>query len=189
MRTGALEFERKTKDMLEEIDKLTLQLYNESERRFTPRFPLIFVMELARAQEYGSIVLVEGKVQNKPVLEGIVLATWEPRVIHKKIGSEDVAIYMESELNVGDHVMFPHWCGVPAPGFSYRYRLVEEDFNKSEYGGILGVVEYEQKPQAEMLSEFLALTEGEEFDSFIDKFLDRFVLIDKNAHSVTLSGK
>jgi len=150
------------------------------------------------------------KDQNKIIHEGIVLATGrpiKPSVITKRIVESDgphkhkkydhreaIPVVKESALKPGDHVLFPHWCGLPVEGFSSRqYRVVkEEGWMPNDEGGIFAVVEEKPKetsPEAvlaSLIEKFVPWGSSEEEAGRV--ITERFLLVDRQAMSVTLTG-
>src|SRR5262252_1392741 len=102
-------------------------------REFQPLYPWVFVRVLQKEQTVGKIVRVEGPKQNKPTQEGVVLKTWLPTT--KIFKGKPVEVY--SQLRQGQHVVFPHWAGLPVVGFDDKhYRIVKEiGWESSNEGG------------------------------------------------------
>ncbi len=114
-------------------------------------------------------------------------------------------IEKKSQFSIGQHVLFPHWAGQPIAAFNSRYYRVvkEENWEESKEGGIFAVVDY--SPIAESAREkFRALLEEvvcgvpvggpyanpREWASIAAaKIEDQFLLVDRTAGSVTLSGR
>lgn len=127
-------------------------------------------------------------VQNKTVHEGIVLATWQPFINvkgHKK----------ECNLMPGDHVLFPHFSGVPIEGYSNMlYRVIRsEDWKENEQGGIFAKVEYDSPTPILTLQQVINGFYSAKHDfstlELAEAIERRFLLLDKEATSVTLSGR
>lgn len=185
----------------EQLAKLAQELYEEI-RYVRPMYPWVLVRVLDREQKIGSIHIPQGTKQNKPVLEGIVLATWATNIKCIRAPEPHGAfVEITSELEPGQHVLFPHWAGVPVVGFAEdKYRLVKErDWGKDNEGGVLGVVEYGDAacmPIATLKGMLAELYPADEAvgghaaaEVAADRIETRFVLIDQNQKSVTLSGK
>ena len=114
------------------INKLAQGLYAASGRTFRPLYPWVFVRVLPDRETIGGIAVPQRSVRGRThMLEGVVLATWEPR--EGKV----------SELKPGDHVCFLGFAGVPVEGFSRDlYRVVkEENWSKEKDGGICAIIE------------------------------------------------
>jgi co-chaperonin GroES (HSP10) len=161
------------------LDILTQELYKRG-RCFTPLYPWVFVRVLKKDQATQSGVILPAIEQNKTIHEGIVLATWKP-----KEGKS-------TRLMPGDHVLFPHWAGLPIAGYSIeRYRVIrEEAWKENEQGGIFARVEYENTTIERKLVELLeeGLPNGR-FDRLAERIMQQFLLVDRDGESVTLSGR
>ncbi len=131
--------------------------------------------------------------------EGVVLATWLPKSFETSKVSEDGTRHtrvkvLHSEFSQGDHVLFPHWCGAPIPGYDPKhYRVVKEwEFDFSKDGGIIGIVNHElpdDNPRGTLesiLSENLPPTIA---GALSHKINDKLLLVDRDKHSLTLSGR
>lgn len=175
------------------LDRLTQELY-QAHRGFAPKFPWVFVRVLKKEQERGGIILPDSE-QNKPVHEAIVLAVWPSFIESKTKNGHRITVYKESELSPGDHVLLPHYAGLPVRGFKeQQYRIVKElGWDASVDGGIFATVGYSEpdhKP-AEKLRKLLlnAMGTGFELEDLLAKIQEQFLLVDRDAHSVTLSGR
>lgn len=177
------------------------QVLFQQQRMFRPLWPWVFVYVLPREQQVGSILIPEHE-QNKTVHEGIVLATWRPgaRTVRWTKGCHVVCEECKhwtpvvqgdmemSELKMGDHVLFPHWSGVPVSGYDTgRYRCVREIGE----GCIQGVIEYADESVIDKLAEELWDLDDDNHTSrdVAVKLSERFILVDRKASSVTLSGR
>lgn len=131
-----------------ELDKQVLALFDSYNYEYIPTFPSLLVRVLPREQRYGRLILPDNKSQNKPVFEGIVLRTWKP--FNKEEGfavrglPKSMKGPIESQFKPGDHILFPHWIGVPMLGLHEAfYRSIPETFfYGTEHGNILGILEY-----------------------------------------------
>ena len=223
--------ENRAEDLEAWMTEATQELYKQH-RSFTPTYPWVFVRVLEREQKVGSII-VSSIEQNKPVHEGVVLATWNPFVRSVSIGKltdaqlanneprkfDDYAItgpallgaalgartrmiVMRSQFEIGDHVLFPHYAGAPIDGFTdKRYRVVSEDCDFSTKGGIFARVDYDAPDtSAHAVARQMVLdtfAEGvvpvQHADTVaaavMAKLEQRFMLIDREWSSVTLSGR
>jgi co-chaperonin GroES (HSP10) len=192
------------------LNTLTQELYAASNRTFRPKFPWVFVRVLQREQQTDSGLILPATEQNKTLHEGIVLVTWKPVEfeldMRRKEESNGVITYhpepaakmrRESELKPGDHVLFPHWAGMPVDGFSEkRYRLVKEiGWHESKDGGICGVVEHspvETKAVAKLKDMIVRMIDKGFMDwdkDLIASIEKQFVVVDRDGQSVTLSGR
>jgi hypothetical protein len=203
-----------TNELESEVNELAQFLYENSNRMFVPMFPWIFLRVLSKAQKVGQLFVPSA--QNKTVHEGIVLATWRP--FNEEITKRDAegrtftrVVQRASDLKPGDHVLIPHWAGLPIDGFSAQhYRVVkEQEWSKDKDGGVFGVVEYDEpntRPISllrEMLGDFLSGVYDEpdclrgaegsdltkEMSLLAAKIEERFLLIDRDQASLTLSGR
>ena len=220
-------------EQLETLLNETAQKLYAQHRSFVPTYPWVFVRVLKREQKVGSIIVSEIE-QNKPVHEGIVLATWAPfmrNVASGKLTDSELAqnlprkfknyaatgpalagavmgevtrtVYMQSQFTPGEHVLFPHFAGAPIDGFSDKhYRVVSEDCDFSTKGGIFATVDYDdagttaQAAMKEMIETvFDQQTDVDGSDSRViamaiaARILDRFLLVDREQNSATLSGR
>ncbi len=196
----------------EKLNALALDLYRSSGRCFTPVFPWVFVRVLPKEQITPGGVVMPHSDQNKTVHEGIVLATWAPiKVVPKPRRTDDdhhwaasvstayAPITQESDLKPGDHVLFPHWAGLPIEGFSEkRYRVVKETAWRADTdGGIFAQVEYtgtEERVHNQLSALLPSVREGNGGqlglnDILMRKIEEKFVLIERGGYSVTLSGR
>ena len=187
------------------LNRLVLEMYERRERKIVPKFPWVFVRTLKREMLYsGKVILPER--QNKVMLEGIVLATWmsAPRRFYNVNSKqwEHPELY-RSELQPGEHVLFPHFAGMPAPGYDPAdYRLIKEcNWLATNEGGISAVLDYDKKERtAETLKAILIElmlhmphavigTSDLSIKETIDALLERFILVDKQSACATTSGR
>jgi len=196
-----------TKERLEIIDRQVEALLHENQM-FTPMFPWVFVLVCQKEQQVGHIIL-PGK-QNKTVHEGIVLSTWRDKEVDRGITHYDghkVTRHeiLHSDLKLGDRVCFHHFAGQPVPGFDAdRFRVVRErDWSAASEGGIFAKINYagnKTKPTADLIDLFeswLASVKSETAQEDLEaarvdlqnQIDDKFVVVDREAHSVTLSGR
>jgi co-chaperonin GroES (HSP10) len=178
------------------IDRLCTEQY-EAHRGFIPRYPWVFVRILQKEQKIGRII-TPGNVQNKPVHEAIVLRVWPSFLQTKKVNGKTVTEFRESELELGDHILIPHWAGLPVRGFvEQHYRIVKEfDWSPGSDGGVFGMVEYDE-PEHKPVEKLKALLSTAVNDLNLDSRLDdlvaeieeHFLLVDRDARSLTISGR
>lgn len=196
------------------LDALSEVIY-EQHRMFTPVYPWCFVRVLKKEQQRNGIILPATE-QNKTLHEGIILAVWKPLEYDLEMtrhseqhGSITTVHYTpkavtkyrrESALKPGDHVLFPHWAGMPVDGFSEKqYRAIkEEGWKETQDGGIMATVEYAEKTTKPIakLKELLKQT-SMEFDAYTESYEEallsaidkKFLLVDRDGESVTLSGR
>jgi hypothetical protein len=197
--------------MNEELQKMVMDLYQQAGVAIDPKFPRVLVRVLPREQQTkGGIILPDGynsTTQNKPVLEAIVLKTYEPfwQNAHRadewsKMRSKQVvldehnkvkAIWQESGVVPGDHVIFPHMAfGImpvwPLDDGKGDYRLVPE-------GEILGTLKYYKQQTREWLAHVIneeaATLPRDLRDGIITGLLLNADVIRKDVAPVTLSGR
>jgi co-chaperonin GroES (HSP10) len=174
------------------VNRLTQELY-WAHRGFKPRWPWVFIRILDKEQQIGHIIVPENQ-QNKPMHEGIVLAVWPSFIDSKTVNGQRVTVYKESDLRPGDHILCPHWAGLPVVGYrDTRYRIVkEEGWEASKDGGICATVDYaepDHKP-TEKLRAILHRYQGLGLaDEAAVAIQEQFLLVDRDAGSVTLSGR
>ena len=191
----------------QQLNELALQLFAEHECTIIPRFPLVLVRILPRDQQQGGIWLPGGKQQNKPVYEGIVLRIWEPHLIKEGVRfnkwedglPNDGTYILESELTMGEHILFEHWAGFPVPGLHEDfYRMVPEFMNiKRENGPIFGKLVYQRERSKDVLNNIIlnicASSEGASIDQVTEKLLaaisEEFDIARKVKSIKTVSGK
>jgi len=190
-------------EKLEEIDRLSQELFQEN-RVFTPLYPWVFVLVCTKAQQVGHIILPDK--QNKTVWEGIVLTTWNSRLVERGYTTKDGVRMMRtvrecSELAPGHRVVFPHWAGAPVPGYDpERFRVVKEIGRDKDDGIIYGRIDtYERSTKA--VTDLLELVKQvhtgepwpaltpEEARLLVEKIEDQYVVVDRETNSVTLSGR
>lgn len=169
----------------EQIDALALRQYEEKNRKFTPLYPWVFVRVLPKEQTMKSGIILPAIEQNKTVHEAIVLAVWQPKYVK---GNQLV-----SSFSPGDHVLLPHWAGLPVEGFSAKhYRVVkEEGWRETQDGGIFARVDYdEERPVFRLRDLLVGENLPEDMVEHLVRVLEaRFLLVDREGQSVTLSGR
>lgn len=127
----------------EELDKLAVEIFSNYRdyEQVVPRFPYCIVRILPKDVTIGGIYVPDVARTNKPVYEGIVLRVWEPRHIFDHKGQQRV---LYSDLEVGDHVLFPHYAGQPLPGLNEgKYRAIPEGITRNGgnvFGSEVGVI-------------------------------------------------
>lgn len=186
----------------------TQALYRASGRKIQPLYPWVLVRLLDRQQSYKGVIALPEK-QNKVVLEGIVVAiwrpffktlrpaiAWKPRSLGPTTMAKEVMlshVEMKSDLNPGDRVLFQHWAGQPVHGLDdQKYRFVRErDWSETKDGGIMAKVETETNAM-EAFAAHLEELSGAYWHLDREELrhaCERFLIIDRQAPSVTLSGK
>src|ERR1035437_9923120 len=115
-----------------EMTDLVQRVYAETERIIQPLKPFILVRTLPRSTVTAGGILMPEK-QNKPNIEAVVLAVYEPYwEIVDKVSEDgkhsDISVYNECDIKVGDHIIMPHFVGLPDSFLDEReYRLIKED--------------------------------------------------------------
>jgi co-chaperonin GroES (HSP10) len=189
------------------ITDLVQRLYAQH-RSIQPRPPWCLVYVLPREQKIGSL-FIPGK-HHKVSLEGIVLATWndwteEKGFIENGVQKTRVVVH-QSQLNRGDHVVFPHWSGLPLPGMDEKYfRIVKElGWSRNEEGGVFATIEHDEPyttPQAKLRDIIedalgwglgklsLEIKNMDELPGIVAaKIEQQFMLVDRTRSSVTISA-
>lgn len=162
-----------------------------------PPYVLIRIIPKERSLDLGNnlrIILpdVKGKEQNKPLYEGQVLVTYKPywKKFRGIVGSEgtpaEMEIYTKSELNPGDHVLFPHFEGVPVPFLCNDWKRGEYRLVKDEC--IYGVVEYKRQSVQQRLIDLIYTESGQAYSDAAINILDQADVI-FHEQAKTLSGK
>jgi co-chaperonin GroES (HSP10) len=167
------------------VDELTQELFRRN-RAFVPLYPWVFVRVCKREQQRSGIWL-SSAVQNKTVHEGIVMATWGERQTKHGLAA--------TALSPGDHVLFHHFAGVPIEGYDRdRYRVVRElDWDPVNQGGIFATVEYDGVRPLAVMEELVKAAINDEYPEraflhTVAEIDERFILVDKQRRSITLSG-
>lgn len=198
----------------QELDRLALELWAKHENQFIPLRPWVFVRVLPREHKIGSLWTPDTKSTNKPMHEGIVLKTWEPyrttKYKHSQILAgdgkpypicDDIVTYHKSDLKPGEHVIYPHFAGMPVPGWDERYYRVVPEHVKTDRGidwnGIIfGKLNYPAESVREVLEELIGSgTDCEDnqsnhnFEEALNNILANFDVIPKTLGSKTLSGR
>lgn len=192
---------RRQKD---ELFDLAQRMYKSFHRRITPIYPWVLVRVLPKEQQLGRIWVPES--QNKVIYEGLVLETWQPfwRSFSKDAydpNEEQLERFFESDLKPGDHVLFPHFEGMPVPYLNEEekdaYRLVRESNSKDEKCEIYGKLEYQEPIEEQLREQFteyflmkprsLGYT-SISIDNFISGLLKDFYVVRKTAEPRTTSG-
>lgn len=181
------------------LDSLQELVY-QAHREFIPMYPLVLVLVLRKQQVRKSGIALSDSQQNKPMHEGIVLATWDKKIVERGTVNKDGerltrCEVLRSQLTPGDHVLFHHWAGMPIHGFDdQRFRMVrEEQWHETQQGGIVGILRYsdrQNEPMAALLEQYQDHWEqGEDKQPLVQaKLRDRYIVIDKETQAVTLSG-
>lgn len=181
-------------EIKDQIYELAFKMYEECGRRIIPKCPWLLVKVLTKEQKAGRVILPQ--TQNKIVYEGIVLETWQPfwkKVRTTKSDKADVKeIYMEPLVKPGDHVLFPHYEGLPAGSLldEKEFRLIRES-NPADPEGrceLLGKLEYSDDTVEELLSSVLGVS-GPLPQKTAKELMERFVIVPRGKQTMTVSGK
>lgn len=181
--------EPKTK---EQMTKLVEKAYKETGRVIQPMPPFIFIRTLPRSTITDSGLILPQK-QNKPNIEAVVLAVYKPfwekvQTSTREDGkTEDVSVYNECDLKVGDHIVFAHYVGMPDSFLDEReYRVIRED-------DAVATLQYREKDWLQ--KELYALVdsnidrEGEGTEKCVQAILEKYDLVPKDVAPKTLSGE
>lgn len=135
-----------------DLSKVCQRLYEVAVggRLLQPMHPYILVRVLPKEHKTEAGIWLADTAQNKPVYEGIVLATWQPWeeeatwVLEGK--SRKVTKKHVCSVQVGDRVMFPHFEGLSMNEYldDKYYRLIRESSNQYQlpYCSVAGRVSY-----------------------------------------------
>lgn len=183
----------------QELDKLAIELFTNHENHFIPTHPWVLVRVLPREQWTGILWLPDGKQQNKPVHEGIVLQTWEPFTQYWRQKQDGVWVDCErerkSDFAVGDHVCYPWAAGMNASGWDERYyRIVPEHVRAHrgiDHNGIIfGKLEYPRVSTEERVSKIVeeGMKARNKIGAITDLLRKNFDIIYREQYSRTTSG-
>lgn len=175
------------------ITELVQLAYLESERHIQPMPPFILIRVLPRATiSAGGIILPEK--QNKPNAEAVVLAVYEPYWEHvDKIDEDgkvfDISVWNECDVHIGDHIIFPHHCGLPDSFLDDQdYRLIRED-------DAVATLHYERKwhLRGELIYKLDRIERGPNREDpplpdVVDELLEHYYVIPKCMEPKTKSG-
>ena len=200
------------KKQLEEAANL---LYSSENREIDPLFPWVLVQILPKEQKYKGVLILpdfsgKDKAQNKPMYEGIVLKTWKPFWRHFKTNhmpdneqscaeTRETEIWVESQLQPGDHILFPHWSGQPA-GFldEKEFRLIQEISDYDPPPIPPAKIEYEQESVSTRLQNLVEDFVGvagldihrtpKLVQAIANRIMGEFYVISKKMSAKTISG-
>jgi co-chaperonin GroES (HSP10) len=197
---------QRAKELKTQIEDLVTQAYRECGLDVVPKRGtyLIRVLPKETVTKSGVILADMGNKdhQNKPNYEGVVLATFAP--YEKNIeafmvrsvdvtGSERVVERVEPLLSVGDHILFPHYEGIPIPSLDLgtgEYRIINEE-------SVVVVISYDAKKVDEKLhDEICSWLESQAMDvadfstrELVETIRERFNVVSKDLQPKTLSGE
>lgn len=181
------------------LDKLAIEILGHYKlyEHVIPTFPNVIVRVLPKEMVISGIHIVDQKT-HKPTYEGIVLRTWEPKIVWpKKEGGMPVEFY--SDLKPGDHVLFPHFAGQALPGLDEdKYRSIPEGITKNgrvifgnDTGVIIGKIDYKRESVEENLQKILSNGLSYDIDyapDIIRMIKENFDIVVKEKFSRTKSG-
>jgi len=184
---------------------LVTKLYQECGVEVETLFPKVLIRVLPKEQKRGEIWLPDGREQNKPTWEGIVLKTYKP--FYQKIfltearwvkDDPDPEVRytqkVECQFKPGDHILFPYIAFGEVPvnwldGGKGDYRAIPEDI-------ILGKLEYTTETVLDSLANFFFENEMQDGNRDLTKdrikesgFLQRYDVIRKDVVAQTISGR
>lgn len=173
-----------------EMTEYVQKVYAATERWIEPMPPFILIRTLPRSTISAGGILMPEK-QNKPNIEAVVLAVYKP--YWEKVESrtrddgrtEDISVWNECDIRVGDHVILPHHCGLPDSFLDEKeYRLIRED-------DAIATLHYREK--GELRNEIIQTAITAEigaapFTKIVDTLLEHYDIIPKVIYSRTLSG-
>lgn len=190
----------KADQLRRKIRKLTEELYTCYHQEYDLLFGNVLVYMLPREQRIGQIWVPDNeKSQNKVTLEGIVLKTWNsPKWITTKTDFKDGSslevdsIRVETQLSVGDHILFSHYAGQPVSKETDKdFRIIKEySFNGRDLsvGDIFAKITYDgvglQKFKQQVWEDIVFVIDEE---NEIDELFNKYVIHPKASR--TLSGK
>lgn len=176
-----------------EVTEMVERAYASTERHIQPLKPFLLVRTLPRSTSMGGVIVLPEK-QNKPNLEGVVLAVFKPywekvEETCKEDGKHyDISVYNECDVKVGDHIVFPHFVGLPDSFLDdQEYRLIKED-------DAIAVLHYREKDATlkEVVSILLEHSRDKithRYNSMAKALMEKFDLVPKGLTSQTTSGK
>lgn len=186
----------------EKLRELVTKLYQECGSTVEPLYPKILIRVLPKEQKHGDIWLPDGRNQNKPTWEGLVLKVYKP--FYQKIYLTDAhwvkddpdptVRYTQKVVCVvqpGDHILFPHieFGQVPVQnldGGVGEYRMIPEQI-------VIGKVEYLKEKTEKWVKRFFCELEGglseSRYEYEVSELLKLADVIRKDVDSVTISGR
>lgn len=90
---------------------LAIQEFHTRNVNFVPLYPAVLIRVLPKRKVLSTGIILTDAANHKPLYEGIVLRVYAPRTV--KVNNKQVLL--ESDLEVGDHILFPHWSGESVP--------------------------------------------------------------------------
>ena len=184
-----------------EMTEWVAKVYKDTERDIQPMPPFILIRTLPRSIISAGGIYMPDK-HNKPNIEAVVLKVYEPYwetvelTVREDGKTEDISVWNECDIKVGDHIILPHYVGLPDTFLDAKeYRLIRED-------DAIARLHYREKGELRQMVLEIAVqgiikprslghsTEGTAtmFASAVDAIMENFDVIPKVIHSRTLSG-
>jgi len=176
-----------------EMTELVMRMYEDTERYLQPMKPFLLVRTLPRSVVSSGGILLPEK-QNKPNVESVVLAVYEPYWEKVDKISEDgkhfdISVYNECDVKVGDHIIHPHYVGLPDSFLDEReYRLIKED-------DAVCILHYRGKDELrKAVIDCMLETLKQPIDNrtvlngYVEALMEKFDVVPKIMHSKTTSG-
>ena len=137
-------------ELEKKLDELAMELRDSYEPSLQPCCPWVLIRVLPKEMLVRGIILPEHRI-HKPNYEGIVLKVFKPRM-EKHVDKDGTEHWVERTpiVGVGDHIVCPHYEGVPTPFMHEdKYRIIKDDV-------IICTVGYDGQTMKEWLSERLS---------------------------------
>lgn len=138
----------------------------------------ILLAVIPKEQVVGGIIL---PVQQKPNYEGVVLRVYQPYVEHRLTAGEVTEIARESEVAVGDVVLFPHFEGQPIKDLDGN----QGDFRFVNEAAIFATVTNVLRDPKDLVSE---LHMGKNTRDKLMALLNDYYVFPKKVNAFTMSG-
>jgi len=168
-----------------------IKMYQETDEVRIPRYPWLLIRTLDKTTATRSGLIHLPEKQNKTNHEGVVLATWQPFKTKWWDVEEQkwFEVANESSLKPGDHIIFPHYVGLPDS------KLNDQDYRYIREEDVAVIVNYH--PKGWILNEFadaLSVVEGGLSKSRLvasaEELLEKFDIVPKYGYSSkTTSGE
>jgi hypothetical protein len=187
-------------DIEKQLYELAQHAYLHYERTVQPLYPWLLLYVLPKEDQVRGIIRPD--VQNKVMYEGIVLSTWRPRledVSVRENGTLRIETHIrKSQMELGDHILFPHWVGLPCPWLpEERFRMIEELKPLDPKSEPIARLNYDLESTDVVIRNAVETAFSKEFDSLSDSTVNaiirelhrEFHLIRINRAPRTMSGK
>ena len=182
------------KDPKTELTEYALEAYKNHRRRMRPLYPWVLVRVLPKEQApLGRIILPDNNTHNKILYEGIVLEPGLPMWKMVDVSGRYQMVQMFSQYEPGDHVVFPHYEGIPVPYLNEMdgkdaYRVIRERNQNDPRCEIVGKLEYEMGTMEEQLEDALPSGPMDQRE-FIRNLLKEFYVVRRREKIRTVSGQ